>query len=185
MKSEKPSAGRTARRAFDAVLALGSNIGDKRANIARALELLSEKGDINIVKRSRDYRSAPWGIADQDWFGAHRVLVLSASSKTAIGFARCADQRPGLEVIGVTSARNHAFTHALGCYDEVLTYDDVAAIPPHEPIVSIDMAGSGPVLAAVKAEVVTVVGGETVSEGAWAEGDPFREKHPGTWFSVN
>jgi hypothetical protein len=52
-------------------------------------------------------------------------------------------------VIGVTSARNHAFTHALGCYDEVIAYDDIAAIPAAAPIVSIDMAGSGPVLAAV------------------------------------
>jgi len=90
-------------------------------------------------------------FADQDWFGARRVLVLSASSKTAIGFARCADQRPGLEVIGVTSARNHAFAHALGCYDEAIAYDDVGAIPAQAPIVSIDMAGSGPVLAAVHA----------------------------------
>jgi len=92
-------------------------------------------------------------FADQDWFGARRALVLSASSKTAIGFARCADERSGLEVIGVTSARNHAFTHALGCYDEVVTYDDVGAIPSHAPIVSIDMAGSGPVLAAVHAHL--------------------------------
>lgn len=90
-------------------------------------------------------------FADQDWFGARRVLVLSASSKTAIGFARCADQRAGLEVIGMTSARNHAFTHALGCYDEVISYDDIGAIPVNTPIVSIDMAGSGPVLAAVHA----------------------------------
>jgi hypothetical protein len=88
-------------------------------------------------------------FADNDWFGARRVLVLSASSKTAIGFAHCADARAGIEVIGVTSPRNHAFTHALGCYDEVVTYDDVAAIPPSTPIVAIDMAGSGPVLASV------------------------------------
>ncbi len=90
-------------------------------------------------------------FADNDWFGARRVLVLSASSKTAIGFAYCADARAGIEVIGVTSSRNHAFTHALGCYDEVVTYDDVAAIPSNTPIVSIDMAGSGPVLASVHA----------------------------------
>jgi hypothetical protein len=88
-------------------------------------------------------------FADNDWFGARRVLVLSASSKTAIGFARCADARAGMEVIGVTSARNHGFTHSLGCYDEVVTYDDIAAVPAGAPIVSIDMAGSGPVLAAV------------------------------------
>jgi hypothetical protein len=88
-------------------------------------------------------------FADHDWFGARRVLVLSASSKTAIGFARCADARAGIEVIGVTSARNHAFTHSLGCYDEVLSYDDLHAIPKNSPIVSIDMSGSGPVLSAV------------------------------------
>jgi hypothetical protein len=77
--------------------------------------------------------------------------VLSASSKTAIGFAHCADTRPGVEVIGVTSARNHAFTHALGCYDEVVTYEEVARVPRVTPIVSIDMAGNGPVLAEVHA----------------------------------
>jgi hypothetical protein len=88
-------------------------------------------------------------FADNDWFGARRVLVLSASSKTAIGFARCADARPGIEVIGVTSERNHAFTHALGCYDEVVAYESIGTIPAGAPIVSIDMAGSGPVLAAV------------------------------------
>jgi hypothetical protein len=90
-------------------------------------------------------------FADNGWFGAQRVLVLSASSKTAVGFAHCADARAGVEVIGVTSARNHAFTHALGCYDEVITYDDIATIPGGMPVVSIDMAGSGPVLAAVHA----------------------------------
>ena len=88
-------------------------------------------------------------FADNDWFGARRVLVVSASSKTAIGFAHCADARAGIEVIGVTSSRNHAFTHGLGCYAEVVTYDDIAAIPAATPIVSIDMAGSGPVLATV------------------------------------
>jgi hypothetical protein len=88
-------------------------------------------------------------FADNDWFGARRVLVLSASSKTAIGFAHCADSRAGIEVIGVTSARNHAFTYSLGCYDEVLAYDEIADIPASTPIVSIDMAGSGPVLATV------------------------------------
>jgi hypothetical protein len=90
-------------------------------------------------------------FADNDWFGARRVLVISASSKTAIGFAHCADARPGIEVIGVTSARNHAFTHALGCYDEVVTYAEIASVPRVAPIVAIDMAGNGPVLADVHA----------------------------------
>jgi len=54
--------------AFDALIGLGSNIGDKAANIARAIELLTEPGDIRLVRASRLYRTAPWGVLDQDWF---------------------------------------------------------------------------------------------------------------------
>jgi hypothetical protein len=90
-------------------------------------------------------------FADNEYFGAARVLVLSASSKTAIGFAHCADGRAGIEVIGVTSPPNHAFTHGLGCYDEVVCYDDIPAVPAAAPIVSIDMSGNGAVLAQVHA----------------------------------
>ncbi len=92
-------------------------------------------------------------FADKDWFGARRVLVLSASSKTAISFAHCAAGRAGLTVIGVTSASNLAFTRTLGCYDDVVTYDDVATVESSTPIVVIDMAGSGPVLASVHAHL--------------------------------
>ena len=53
---------------FDAILGLGSNLGDKRANIARAIEHLTADGTLRLVARSRDYRSAPWGKTDQDWF---------------------------------------------------------------------------------------------------------------------
>lgn len=53
---------------FTAIVALGSNIGDKTGNISRALELLSEDGDVRLIKRSRNYRTPPWGKTDQDWF---------------------------------------------------------------------------------------------------------------------
>jgi 2-amino-4-hydroxy-6-hydroxymethyldihydropteridine diphosphokinase len=55
-------------QSFDAILGLGSNLGDKRANIARAIEHLTADGALRLVARSRDYRSAPWGKTDQDWF---------------------------------------------------------------------------------------------------------------------
>jgi hypothetical protein len=35
----------------------------------------------------------------------------------------------GIRVIGLTSAGNAAFVKSLGCYDEVVTYDQVASIP--------------------------------------------------------
>ena len=88
-------------------------------------------------------------FADNGWFGARRVVVLSASSKTAIGFAHCAASRGGIEVIGLTSRANLPFVRHVGCYDEALAYDEVESIPAGEGIVSIDMSGNGEVLARV------------------------------------
>lgn len=51
-----------------AYLGLGSNIGDKRGNISRALAIIVRNPAIRLVARSRDYRSAPWGVTGQDWF---------------------------------------------------------------------------------------------------------------------
>jgi len=90
-------------------------------------------------------------FADNAWFGATRVLVLSASSKTAIGFAHCARSRGSIEVVGVTSRGNVAFVRALGVYDNVVTYDDVGSLPAEPAVVSIDMSGNGDVLARVHA----------------------------------
>lgn len=53
---------------YDALIGLGSNVGDKPANIARAIALLTQKGDIRLIAASRLYRTAPWGVLDQDWF---------------------------------------------------------------------------------------------------------------------
>jgi len=53
---------------FDAVIALGSNMGDKAANIAHALDLLGGGGEIRVIARSSLYRTRPWGVTDQDWF---------------------------------------------------------------------------------------------------------------------
>ncbi len=53
---------------FDAVVALGSNVGDKVGNIARAIEILTGPEDVRLVKRSRDFKTPPWGKTDQDWF---------------------------------------------------------------------------------------------------------------------
>ena len=52
----------------DAIIALGSNMGDKAANMRAAIEALCARGDISLLARSRDYRTAPWGKTDQDWF---------------------------------------------------------------------------------------------------------------------
>lgn len=53
---------------YDALIGIGSNVGEKARNIERALDLLCADGAVRLVRRSGLYRSAPWGIVDQDWF---------------------------------------------------------------------------------------------------------------------
>jgi 2-amino-4-hydroxy-6-hydroxymethyldihydropteridine diphosphokinase len=47
-------------------LGLGSNIGDTRENISKALYILSKK--IHITKISSLYKTEPVGYKEQDWF---------------------------------------------------------------------------------------------------------------------
>ena len=85
-------------------------------------------------------------LADNGFFGARQVLLSSASSKTAYATAFCLarrDSRP--RVVGLTSDANLEFTRSLGCYDEVLTYDGLAATDATVPAVYVDFAGSASV----------------------------------------
>jgi len=85
-------------------------------------------------------------LADNDFFGARRVILSSASSKTAYGTAFCIAQRRGgasaVEVVGLTSPANLAFTRGLGCYDQVLGYDALTTLPASTPVVYVDFSGS-------------------------------------------
>ncbi len=87
-------------------------------------------------------------LIDNELFGAQQVVLASASSKTALGVAFLLKQR-GTRAIGLTSTGNKAFCEQLGYYDEVLTYDNVAALDRSRPTVYVDMAGDGKLLHAV------------------------------------
>lgn len=84
-------------------------------------------------------------LAGNDFFGARRVLLSSASSKTALGTAFCLAQRRGTpgapRVVGLTSPARVGFVQSLGCYDEVLAYDRMEAMDRDAPSVYVDFAG--------------------------------------------
>jgi Protein of unknown function (DUF2855) len=95
-----------------------------------------------------------WLIADQfedeGDYGVDQVIVASASSKTAIGFAHAMRQRGvGPRLIGLTSPRGRDFVGAAGLYDELVLYDDVASIDATRPTAFVDIAGDGAVTAAL------------------------------------
>jgi hypothetical protein len=81
-------------------------------------------------------------LVDNDFFGARTMLLSSASSKTAYGTAFQLIQRPGIEVVGLTSAGNKAFCESLGCYTRVLTYEELGKVPADAACVYIDFAGN-------------------------------------------
>jgi hypothetical protein len=83
-------------------------------------------------------------LADSDFFGSRRVILSSASSKTAYGTAQRLVQRTGIDVVGLTSAANRGFCEGLGCYTRVLAYDELGTLPAGEACVYVDFAGSVP-----------------------------------------
>lgn len=87
-------------------------------------------------------------LADHDFFGAPTVVVSSASSKTAFGVAHLLSRRGGRRVVGLTSAGNVDFVTALGCYDDVLPYDGVEALPAGRAVL-VDMSGNPSVVRSV------------------------------------
>jgi Protein of unknown function (DUF2855) len=87
-------------------------------------------------------------LAENEFYGAKSVMLSSASSKTAHGLAHLLHSRAnGIKLIGLTSAGNTAFVKSLGCYDEVVTYDNVSALPTNSTVAYVDMAGNSPLRA--------------------------------------
>ena len=88
-------------------------------------------------------------LADNAFFGAGAdgsqpavMLLSSASSKTAWGTAFQLAQRPGIQVVGLTSAVNVDFCQSLGCYHRVLRYDQLDQLDATLSCIYIDFAGN-------------------------------------------
>ncbi len=64
----------------EAVVALGSNIGNKIANLDEAVARLTATPEVTLIRRSRNYRTPPWGNTDQDWFVNGAMLVNTSLS---------------------------------------------------------------------------------------------------------
>ena len=91
-------------------------------------------------------------LADNGFFGARRVLVSSASSKTSWGLAHCLSLRRGdgsATSVGLTSAAHVDYVDGLGCWDAVLPYDRVQDLDPGETVVYVDMSGDTGLRAAI------------------------------------
>lgn len=87
-------------------------------------------------------------VVDQGFYDAAQIVFSSASSKTAYGTAAMLKDQ-GRDIVGLTSARNVGFTEGLGCYDAVVSYDDIDQLADM-PTAYIDFAGSRGTLGALR-----------------------------------
>ncbi|MGQ4272435.1 2-amino-4-hydroxy-6-hydroxymethyldihydropteridine diphosphokinase [Terrihabitans sp. B22-R8] len=105
----------------EAGLGLGSNLGEKAANIRAAVTRIAQHPDVRLLRRSALYRTAPWGDEDQDWFlnaciivetklSPRDLLRVCHEAETLGGRARSKERRWGPRQIDV----------------DILFYDDVA-----------------------------------------------------------
>jgi 2-amino-4-hydroxy-6-hydroxymethyldihydropteridine diphosphokinase len=113
----------TATQAFDATIGLGSNIGDKAANIDRAIALLTAGDEVRLVKASRKYRSSPWGVTEQDWFvnacisvatklSAHELLARCQHVENEMGRVRLQKWGPRLIDVDILTYRDSVIAEA-------------------------------------------------------------------------
>jgi hypothetical protein len=115
----------------------------------------AEREDLQVLFRPLFFTSflLADALLDDGLAGASVVALSSASSKTAYGAAFLL-QAAGVRTVGLTSAGNVAFTASLGCYDEVVAYDDVTSLDA-VPTAYVDCAGSTPLRRALHAHLGT------------------------------
>ena len=65
-------------------LALGGNIGDSRAMLNRAIALLCDGTETQLIARSSDYETPPWGVTDQPPFVNLCIAVATILPPTAL-----------------------------------------------------------------------------------------------------
>jgi 2-amino-4-hydroxy-6-hydroxymethyldihydropteridine diphosphokinase len=129
-------------------LGVGSNIGDKPVNIARALELLEGRGIIRLSAVSSIYRTAPWGYVEQDFFanacavGETRLRpleLLAATNAVETEMGRKPSMRwgPRLIDIDILFHGDASFAHAQlnlphkGLFQRAFVLVPLAEIAPH------------------------------------------------------
>jgi len=112
-------------RPVEAFLALGGNVGDVRATFDRAVQMLCADDTVQLIARSSDYRTPPWGVTDQALFinaviavatslDPHDLFMRAVAIERALGRERHKEHRWGPRTIDI----------------DILAYDDVVI---HDP----------------------------------------------------
>ena len=144
-------------------LLLGTNLGDRKANLDRAIQLIGAKG-ITVTQTSSIYETAAWGIEDQPGFlnqvirvdtqlPAERLLSILLAIELEMGRVRI--QKWGERLIDIDILHYH---------DQVIDKEDLQVphpgIPDRRftlvPLVELDAEAMHPVLQKSQQELLEV-----------------------------
>jgi len=109
----------------EALLALGGNVGEVRATLDLAIDQFCDGEAVQLLARSSDYRTPPWGVKDQPPFINLCIAIATALSPQAL-LARA-------QTIERALGRNHTQERRWGPRPvdiDLLAYDDVALATP-------------------------------------------------------
>ena len=76
-------------------IALGSNLGDSRATLERALDVLDQSADVRLLVRSSWYRSAPIGPVQPDYLNGCAVLEVGLAPEALLDLLLATEHRFG------------------------------------------------------------------------------------------
>ena len=109
----------------EALIALGGNVGDVRETLDRAIAAFADGRQVQLLARSSDYRTPPWGVEDQPAFINCCIAVLTAlppqallahaqSIERAFGRSRSQERRWGPRTLDI----------------DLIAYDDLTFAAP-------------------------------------------------------
>src|SRR4030095_7751778 len=102
----------------------GGNVGDVGDTLERAVAMLCDGREVRLLARSSDYRTPPWGVADQPPFvnlciavatdlAPHALLARTQHVERALGRDRAGEHRWGPRPVDID----------LLAYDNLVVHD--------------------------------------------------------------
>ena len=110
----------------EALLALGGNVGNSRAILDRAVNLLCDGKEVQLTGRSSDYRTPPWGFKYQPHFVNLAITVETTLSPHEL-LARAQDVELRLGRDRAHEKRNGPRTADI----DIIAYDDLTLNEPN------------------------------------------------------
>jgi 2-amino-4-hydroxy-6-hydroxymethyldihydropteridine diphosphokinase len=109
-------------------LGLGSNLGDRRANLLAALRLLDAMEDVSVIEVSSVYETRPWGMEEQPDF--LNLVALTATSRGPRGMlAACGEVEDRLGRVRAERWGPRVIDVDILLYDDLSLEEDDLVIP--------------------------------------------------------